>query len=134
MVPGIRFIDLTEGVLCLEWVDGRNVRVLLGGDSEEGEDSEDSGTPAAKPDRQNLSEYNITDGMAHSFCQTQLTYRALIDEVMNLVGAQLAKMHQGDIIHGDLTTSNMMLRRNTALPEEPAEVVRLTFPETQFSH
>ena len=30
---------------------------------------------------------------------------------MGLIGAEIAKMHKGDIIHGDLTTSNMMLRR-----------------------
>jgi TP53 regulating kinase-like protein len=42
---------------------------------------------------------------------------------MALVGVQLAKMHQGDVIHGDLTTSNMMLRRNRTLPGEPTELV-----------
>jgi TP53 regulating kinase-like protein len=29
---------------------------------------------------------------------------------MMVVGAEIAKMHLADIIHGDLTTSNMMLR------------------------
>jgi tRNA A-37 threonylcarbamoyl transferase component Bud32 len=44
---------------------------------------------------------------------------------MALVGVQLAKMHQGDVIHGDLTTSNMMLRQNRSLPGEPTELVAL---------
>jgi TP53 regulating kinase-like protein len=30
---------------------------------------------------------------------------------MTLIGEEIAKMHKSDIIHGDLTTSNMMLRR-----------------------
>ena len=29
---------------------------------------------------------------------------------MKLVGQELARMHCADVIHGDLTTSNMMLR------------------------
>lgn len=32
---------------------------------------------------------------------------------MNLVGIEIAKMHLADVIHGDLTTSNMMLRRSS---------------------
>lgn len=31
---------------------------------------------------------------------------------MALIGTQLASMHAADVIHGDLTTSNMMLRRH----------------------
>ena len=35
---------------------------------------------------------------------------ALQDDLMTLIGIEIAKMHLTDIIHGDLTTSNMMLR------------------------
>lgn len=31
---------------------------------------------------------------------------------MRLIGKELGKMHNVDIIHGDLTTSNMLLRRS----------------------
>jgi hypothetical protein len=34
---------------------------------------------------------------------------------MHLIGAEIAKMHAADIIHGDLTTSNMMLRHPSSL-------------------
>ena len=34
---------------------------------------------------------------------------------MKLIGIEIAKMHLADIIHGDLTTSNMMLRPNGEL-------------------
>jgi tRNA A-37 threonylcarbamoyl transferase component Bud32 len=32
------------------------------------------------------------------------------DDLMKLIGSEIAKMHQADIIHSDLTTSNLMLR------------------------
>ena len=31
-----------------------------------------------------------------------------------MIGIEIGKMHTADIIHGDLTTSNMMLRRPAA--------------------
>jgi hypothetical protein len=34
---------------------------------------------------------------------------------MHLIGTEIAKMHAADIIHGDLTTSNMMLRHPSSL-------------------
>lgn len=34
---------------------------------------------------------------------------------MDAIGAQLAQMHGADVIHGDLTTSNMMLRAGDCL-------------------
>jgi len=39
----------------------------------------------------------------------------LSDVLMHLIGAEIAKMHAADIIHGDLTTSNMMLRHPSSL-------------------
>jgi len=44
---------------------------------------------------------------------------------MELIGQEIAQMHLADVVHGDLTTSNMMLRRrgtftatDTATPTE----------------
>ncbi|KXN85684.1 TP53-regulating kinase [Leucoagaricus sp. SymC.cos] len=58
-------VDAAEGVLGIEWIEGKSVRRLLPG----------------------------------------------VDQMMSLIGTEIAKMHLLDIIHGDLTTSNMMLRR-----------------------
>ena len=33
--------------------------------------------------------------------------------LMQLIGRELGRMHRADIIHGDLTTSNMLVRRTT---------------------
>ena len=39
-------------------------------------------------------------------------------ELMKLIGTELGKMHVADIIHGDPTTSNLMLKRSdTGAPE-----------------
>ncbi|KAI8054257.1 kinase-like domain-containing protein [Syncephalis plumigaleata] len=47
------------------------------------------------------------------------------DEVSSLariIGQQLAKMHAADVVHGDLTTSNMMLSK-----KEPLKIVMIDF-------
>lgn len=80
-VPRVEFVDETRGILGLEWIDGPSVRQWLGGVPEEGE-----APPAAAPP-----------------ADAQLA-------VMDLAGTVLAEMHCADVVHGDLTTSNMMLR------------------------
>ena len=35
---------------------------------------------------------------------------AELDELLLAVGRTIAKLHDGGLVHGDLTTSNMMLR------------------------
>ncbi|KAK0462895.1 kinase-like domain-containing protein [Desarmillaria tabescens] len=99
-VPGIRMVDASEGVLGIEWIDGQSVRKLLPGGAEEDDDEEnDEGPVNSDP----LEEYGVS-----------------ADEIMELIGTEIAKMHLADIIHGDLTTSNMMLRHphRTGLPAQ----------------
>jgi TP53 regulating kinase and related kinases len=67
-VPGIRFVDLVEGVLGIEWIDGQSVRALLGGDPEpEDEDvlAEGYESPSGVVDQHTLETYNITDGQLY---------------------------------------------------------------------
>ncbi|KAI0667471.1 hypothetical protein C8Q78DRAFT_381851 [Trametes maxima] len=95
-VPGIRMVDATEGVLGIEWIDGKSVRFLLGGGAEGEEEAEDDDSDIEGeeiPEDDPLEEYGVTQ-----------------DSLMSMIGTEIAKMHQADIIHGDLTTSNMMLR------------------------
>jgi len=54
----------------------------------------------------------------------------MLDAMLGSIGQEIGKMHLAEIIHGDLTTSNMMVRiRNpsTSLGDEgtPFEVVRV---------
>ncbi|KAJ3774994.1 kinase-like domain-containing protein [Lentinula raphanica] len=91
-VPGIRMVDATEGVLGIEWIEGHSVRKLLpGGAEDDGSDDVDN---VDVIDSVNLNEYGVS-----------------VDELMKLIGVEIAKMHQVDVIHGDLTTSNMILRQ-----------------------
>ncbi|KAH9842887.1 uncharacterized protein C8Q71DRAFT_734992 [Rhodofomes roseus] len=95
-VPGIRMVDTAQGVLGLEWIDGKSIRLLLGGGAE-GEDetteeeTEDDSHEIEEEDP--FDEYGISE-----------------DDAMRMIGTEIAKMHRADIVHGDLTTSNMILR------------------------
>lgn len=43
------------------------------------------------------------------------------DDLLFAIGAEIAKMHLADVVHGDLTTSNMMVR---LLPRDASESVQ----------
>lgn len=59
-MPGLRFVDAANGVLGIEWVDGKSARFLLGsGDEGEGVDSNDDGVLA---DEDPLAEYGVSKG------------------------------------------------------------------------
>ncbi|KAH7886743.1 kinase-like domain-containing protein [Phlebopus sp. FC_14] len=91
-VPGIRMVDSAGGVLGIEWIDGKIVRALLPGGAEEEESIEKDTQEGVDP----LVEFEVTR-----------------DTLMSMIGIEIAKMHLADIIHGDLTTSNIMLRRGS---------------------
>ncbi|KAH7908811.1 hypothetical protein BJ138DRAFT_1090573 [Hygrophoropsis aurantiaca] len=103
-VPGIRMVDAAEGVLGIEWIDGMSVRKLLPGGSEPEDDEVNEGDEfdSSNDDQEDVG---TEDPLA--------AYGVSRDHLMDLIGTEIAKMHLADIIHGDLTTSNMMLRRNT---------------------
>ncbi|KAF5319219.1 hypothetical protein D9619_008458 [Psilocybe cf. subviscida] len=91
-VPGVRMVDASEGLLGIEWVEGTIVKRLLpSGASEEDEDF-------------------VVEAPSLTLEHLQVS----VETLMGLIGVELAKMHLADIIHGDLTTSNMMLRRSTS--------------------
>lgn len=65
-VPAIRMVDAAEGVIGIEWIDGQNVRTLLGG-TDEGEieaddDNDETAEEANVDDAGLLVEYGITKG------------------------------------------------------------------------
>jgi len=102
-VPGIRMVDAAEGVLGIEWIEGKSVRMLLGGGAE-GEEEQVSDSD------QLFDDATDTSGESASHVDPLDEYQVTIDEVMGLVGSEIAKMHKADMIHGDLTTSNMIIR------------------------
>ncbi|KAG5652109.1 hypothetical protein H0H81_006283 [Sphagnurus paluster] len=86
-------VDAAAGALGIEWIEGKSVRRLLPGGTGEDEDDNDETEYELVEPYDRLKEYGVS-----------------IEILMSLIGIQIAKMHSADIIHGDLTTSNMMLR------------------------
>ncbi|KAF8900840.1 kinase-like domain-containing protein [Gymnopilus junonius] len=97
-VPGVRMVDAAEGLLGIEWIDGSSVKRLLPSGAQDGE--EDQGGVA--------DDHNPLD-----------TFPVSVVGLMRLIGVEIAKMHLADIIHGDLTTSNMMLRPSSSSDTQP---------------
>jgi len=104
-------VDAVEGVLGIEWIHGQSVRKLVPGGAEEDEDESEDSEPEAVD---LLDEYEIA-----------------VDVLMQLIGQEIAKMHLADVIHGDLTTSNMMLRHPSSFksrhPTLSTELVLIDF-------
>jgi len=117
-VPGLRYVDAIEGLLGIEWIEGKSIKYLLpSGAQEEFHEDEDidlDDTSSLVADEDPLKEFGIS-----------------VDILMDLIGVELAKMHIADIIHGDLTTSNMMLRHPSSFhPQDatiPTQVVLIDF-------
>ncbi|KAK0554736.1 serine/threonine-protein kinase bud32 [Tilletia horrida] len=104
-VPGILCVDEQEGILGLEWVDGPSIREVLGGGAEgvledvpiSAEGLHEAETPRSVQPA----------GTAHLSDENLLS-------LMRLIGKELAKIHLAEVVHGDLTTSNMLLRSRTS--------------------
>lgn len=56
-MPGLRFVDAENGVLGIEWVNGKSVRFLLGS-GDEGEDADGDEDGVKDP----LIEYGVSRG------------------------------------------------------------------------
>ncbi|KAK6363830.1 serine/threonine-protein kinase bud32 [Orbilia blumenaviensis] len=82
--PAVYFVDEKRGEIIMEWIEGPSVRDFLN-DYMDGNSDPDP---------------NQGGGAAG----TQL------DTLMQNIGQTIGKLHDIDIIHGDLTTSNLMLR------------------------
>jgi TP53 regulating kinase-like protein len=55
-------------------------------------------------------------------------------EICNVVGQQIAKLHDADIIHGDLTTSNMIYVPPSQAPSTNAEAPKPKEPQDINNH
>ncbi|KAK0533493.1 serine/threonine-protein kinase bud32 [Tilletia horrida] len=96
-VPAMLCVDELEGILGLEWIEGPSVREVLGGGAEGV--LEDSLANAA-----------VAEGQQDASATTsQLGHEDQL-HLMRLIGSELARIHLAEVIHGDLTTSNMLLR------------------------
>lgn len=60
-MPGLRFVDAANGVLGIEWVNGRSIRFLLGS-GDEGEEADGNEDGVVVVDEEPLAEYGVTKG------------------------------------------------------------------------
>jgi TP53 regulating kinase-like protein len=104
-VPGVIGADWEEGWLVLEFVEGRTVRGVLDGwahDVKEREAQRDtSAGTGAGSGNEGKEQEEILD-------------------LMRRVGREVGKLHELGVCHGDLTTSNIMLRTPLTEATEPS--------------
>ncbi|KAF8556696.1 hypothetical protein OG21DRAFT_578403 [Imleria badia] len=106
-VPGIRLVDVSEGCLGLEFIEGPVVRYLIPAGTDEPRyrlifHEENDGEEL---DYEEIPD-NISTRAAEWGCASDITMETLMEKI----GVEIAKLHLIDVIHGDLTTSNMLLR------------------------
>ncbi|WVR03354.1 Kae1-associated kinase Bud32 [Kwoniella sp. DSM 27419] len=133
VVPKVVWVDDRGGVLGLERVDGWSVREILGGGAEGeveiDEDEEEEELPGGQGSAREcatgqpapVEQDDENEGM-----QALRNIGITQERLMRAIGAALARLHATTIIHGDLTTSNMMVRLTPAGPE-PFEIVMIDF-------
>ncbi|KAI9802650.1 MAG: hypothetical protein M1825_002672 [Sarcosagium campestre] len=97
-VPALYALDADEGWLMMEWVEGRSVRdVLLERQKRAAREPSGGGEVTPHEDARHADVGNEADS-------------TVVIMLMHKVGAAVARMHSLGIVHGDLTTSNIMIR------------------------
>nr|XP_018266587.1 BUD32 protein kinase [Kwoniella dejecticola CBS 10117]OBR88745.1 BUD32 protein kinase [Kwoniella dejecticola CBS 10117] len=141
VVPKVLWVDEKGGCIGLEKVDGWSVREVLGGGAEgEMEIDDDEEVELDKIDSQNALDGSGTgverdeqgEGEIEGVNEGWEKIRALgvsQDQLMRSIGSALAQLHSTTIIHGDLTTSNMMIRL-TPNSEQPFEIANFGLSST----
>ncbi|TDZ26879.1 EKC/KEOPS complex subunit BUD32 [Colletotrichum orbiculare MAFF 240422] len=99
-VPALYALDEAAGWLMLEWIPGDPVRVRVN-------EWLDTVAPFSS-----IPETTPSDAAAPEQREQQQrpTNTAPLQNLMRRIGSAIGKMHKIGIVHGDLTTSNMMLR------------------------
>ncbi|KAL7418908.1 serine/threonine-protein kinase bud32 [Cryptotrichosporon argae] len=143
-VPHVLWVDEVGGVLGIERVEGWSVREVLGGGAEGEVEDEDEDGDGDEGQEEDGGGGGGEDGREGDGPRVEQQGRAGLDEhasegaavlaaagvttehVMRAIGHALALLHAANIIHGDLTTSNMMVRP-TPGGREAYEIVLIDF-------
>lgn len=136
----MKSVDVGAGVILMEWIEGHgSVREVLGGlpeedeeelydEEEEGERDESAEAAQYGPESiaERLRRLSLNEGGHHPLPYVLEARPAHLcipaDTIMTSIGRSIASMHAIDVIHGDLTTSNMLLRSTT-----PPSIVLIDF-------
>lgn len=120
-------VDAAAGVLGIEWIEGKSVRHLLPGcANHEGNEQNDAAVcmvDDALEGTDALEGYGVSLGVCYCSSPPDPPETRNPETLMQLIGIELGKMHSADVIHGDLTTSNMMLR-HPSIMKSPADIPR----------
>lgn len=146
-VPKVVWVDEKAGVIGMERIEGWSVREILGGgaegevevieEQEIEEDVENKAEDSAVreepegPESEGLKalkNLGVTQGefSSSTISVRKASTKSILEHLMRSIGAALARLHKTMIIHGDLTTSNMMVRL-TPGGSGPYEIVRLFY-------
>lgn len=112
-VPAVYFVDEARGEIYMEWIEGRTVREVLD-EVLVGRCGGGGGAGGAGDGDRNVGWEG--DGERNEPGDTQAQVQAeaagpdALRALMSRIGATVARMHRADVVHGDLTTSNIMLR------------------------
>ncbi|WWC85722.1 Kae1-associated kinase Bud32 [Kwoniella dendrophila CBS 6074] len=141
IVPKVIWVDDKGGCIGLEKINGWSVREVLGGgaegemefkddeeielDQQDQHDNQQEGKDIGEEARdiQGEGEYEQVNEGWQKLKELGVTQ----DHIMRSIGAALARLHLTTIIHGDLTTSNMMIRLTPENKEQPYEIVMIDF-------
>jgi TP53 regulating kinase-like protein len=126
-------VDADCGMIGMEWIDGWSVREVLGGGAEGEEEPSDYNNDgnAEEDEARVLTPVEEAKKKRREEAESVLAVlNVSVSDLMSSIGHLLAKMHLANIVHGDLTTSNMMLRPLTVDPgteSKPYEIVLIDF-------
>ncbi|KAF8472053.1 hypothetical protein BDZ91DRAFT_717098 [Kalaharituber pfeilii] len=121
-VPAVYFVDEARGEIYMEWIEGRTVRDVLDGVLHRRDKDNSNLSPAAAETEPENNDANV---------QRALT------ALMHRIGRTVATMHSADVVHGDLTTSNIMLRSpggSTNSPDANSGFASEAATDLSFTH
>lgn len=61
-VPGLRMVDASEGIIAMEWINGKSVRHLIPGGEDEECEEDDESEVESEVEVNPLQEYGLTQG------------------------------------------------------------------------
>ncbi|KAL9946022.1 hypothetical protein D7B24_007565 [Verticillium nonalfalfae] len=134
LVPAVLALDDTAGWLMLEWIAGPPVRVAVNNWLDRwhpahraavSSEATLGAVPEEEDQQQEAVKLQTEDGRPSAEAERRLHEDLDLKALMRKVGAAVGRLHKSGIIHGDLTTSNMMLRP----PVQPATATAATGAE-----
>lgn len=106
LVPSLLFVDPVRHQIFMERVPGQTVRELLFSTRED----DPGGRGRCAVAAWHSTAAAVAAALCHTALLTQCAHRAVRQQVCAAMGEAVARLHDAGIVHGDLTTSNMIVR------------------------